>query len=77
MKDFCARLSLLDKLQGDSDDLELIKVAGEVMESEEANGILQKLNGTTRSFVLMAYLGYDEAKVLDSAVQMIKKLKIS
>jgi len=65
------RLSLVDKLQSASD--ELIKVAGEVMKSAEASSILQKLNDTTKGLALMAYLGYGETRVLESAVNMVPK----
>lgn len=71
LKNVRTRLSLLDKLQLASD--ELVKVASEVMESEEASRMLQKLNDTTRGLVLVAFLGYEETKVLGSAVNMIPK----
>ena len=69
MRNIHARLSFLNKLQSAAD--ELIKVVGEVMESEEASSILQRLDDTTRELVLMAYLKYEETKVLEAAVNMI------
>ena len=71
LKNVRAKLLLVDKLKSTCD--ELIKVAGEVMKSEEGTSILQKLNYTAKNLVLMAYLGYRETRIFESAVSMIPK----
>jgi len=53
---------------------ELIKVAGEVMQSSMSSSILQQLDTTRKYLILMmAYLGYEGLKGLKFSMQLVPK----